>query len=223
MIITSFSDTRRRIGHIHIPKTGGKSVRKSLLDLDDDTGRLFSMQNTKHWTYSQYMESPKGFVRYGQPDVWFTTVRHPASKWLSWYHYTMFGDKLARELSQTKKEYEIRYKLFEEYGPNECIMQNKELVKKLEKIMHLPDCYKSPSVLQFSFIEGAKNIVYFDIETQANELFAWLRKQGYPVEYVHTNRNERNTTAWQEVLTDKTRSFLYSKYYEDYKYFNYEK
>ena len=217
MLITAFNELPR-IGYIHIPKCGGKSVAESFHRINTDDMQL-SMDTTKHWTYMQYKNTPKGYARYGEPDFWFTTVRHPASRWLSWYYYTMHGDKISEK---TAPFYKQRLALFEKYGPNETIMCNKELVAELNDIGILKETYRAPKILMFDYIRGAKNLHIFDIEQHSEKMFLWLNQKGFPIEPIHTNKNKSNSKPWQDILSEKTRKYLFQKQAVDYDYFGYK-
>ena len=61
---------------IHIPKTGGTSVFTWIEENFD-----YVQNGSKHSTINQYKKS------FAQPKNYFSIVRHPVDRILSWYHY----------------------------------------------------------------------------------------------------------------------------------------
>ena len=210
-----FVTADNKLGFIHIPKSGGTSV------IDSFNGNVISVCST-HSAYSEYTGN--------EPEVWFATVRHPAARIHSAFYYQLEWDQkrisgeLGMKAGLTLDFLKERVRLFKDYGFVNSILDQEVKIKYNDiKRKHNIKVNSFLENLQSScyFINGCKNIKTFDIDTNATELFYWLKSIVTDIEYTHSRKN-KNKKFWQDECTPELLDFVKNNYSDDLERFGYK-
>ena len=215
-----FVTDNNQIGFIHIPRTGGTSVSMSFLVAEN--GYSIKHVCRTHAHYSEFLQT--------QPQQWFATIRHPAARLYSGYYYQIEQDQrrvsgaLPMKSDLTVEFLQSRINLFKRYGLEQTVMSadfTKEysLLKQQHNIKSLNVLEQMQSIC--SYVSGCKNIVLFDIETQSQELFDWIKSMVPRINYVHVNRKKQQNN-WKQSVTDGFKKYIEKNYADDLQRFGYD-
>ena len=213
MFVTANPD----LGFIHIPRTGGTSVTRSLENSDCNITQVCRT----HALYKEFSNH--------MPVQWFATVRHPAARLHSGYYYQIEQDKnrlagnLPMKSGLTKDFLHNRIDMFCTYGFEKTILspefcKDYNYLKQKYNIKSLNVLEQMQSICEY--INGCKNIILFDIDTQSTELFDWIKNFIPSAAYVCVN-NKNQAATWKEEMSDKLRDYINNKYKDDLKRFEY--
>lgn len=207
-----------QLGFIHIPRTGGTSVSESF---------ALSPVNIKHVcrTHAHYNE-----YHGSAPAQWFATIRHPAARLHSGYYYQIEQDRkrllgmLPLKSDLTLDFLQARIDLFESYGFEQTIISEKfkkhyQNLKQKHSIQSLNVLEQMQSICKY--IQGCENIILFDIETQADKLFEWIKQYITFVNYTHNN-SKLEKSNWKDQLSDKLIEYIKNNYKDDLARFDYQ-
>ena len=207
-----------RLGFIHIPRCGGTSVAMSFAL---SPGNIKHVCRT-HAHYSEYNGTP--------PTQWFATARHPGARLHSGYYYQLEQDRkrlsgaLSLKSDLTLDFLQERIDLFESYGFEKTIVSNEfkkqyQHLKQKHNIQSLNVLEQMQSVCEY--IQGCENIILFDIETQSQQLFNWIKQYVPYINHTHVNRKEHSSN-WKSEISKQLKSYIQTKYSSDLRRFGYE-
>ena len=175
---------------IHIPKTGGTSVFTWIEENFD-----YVQNGSKHSTINQYKKS------FAQPKNYFSIVRHPVDRILSWYHY-QYKMILYREEKGKPKANDAEIKELYLQGINESftgypnvlfdktilrpqtkyfdnsitfLLKCENLNEDFSKIQQLTGCYKKLPILNTS----KNSTVFADIGLKTKEKIYDIYKEDF--------------------------------------------
>jgi hypothetical protein len=195
---------KHKIIFVHIPKTGGTSIEKSLNALNNESG--YGIKNNKavqHYTwydYKKYMNNK--FNKYYK----FTIVRNPYKKVVSDYFYLKNIQKLNVDNFQNKT--------FDEYLDYcEFIVKNNLFNKTKHHDHFMPQnkfIYKDDNVLMIDKILKFENFEYI--------------KKFMKLKYnVNINHENKNNSKKDIILRDEQKDKIYKIYEKDFILLNYLK
>lgn len=228
-----FLTQNKKLGFIHIPKTGGVSVTQ----LFKDTNNLITVDK-QHATFNEYVNK-NTLVYY--PKYWFATVRHPAARAQSYYYYFIEHDLLRiTGYDRIKANMSVdflhkRIHILVKHGIKKFLLRDRELVeeynywhnyfefrdnKKYQNMWHLR---KLSLKSNFKFIRNCPNIRFFDLSYQANDLNDWLYNFGIkdkiPKKNVTLIKPDRH---WKDEFDDDLLESISIHYKDDFEFFNYK-
>jgi hypothetical protein len=196
-----FSDQHKVI-FIHIPKTGGTSIEKSLNCLNHSSG--YGVENGKamqHYTWKDYK---KNYINRYNEYYKFSIIRNPYDKVLSDYYW--LKNKITVDNFQNKT--------FDEYLDYcEHICKN-----KLYSITHHHDHF----IPQYKFIfDDDKKLKVHEIFKFENfENVKKFMKSKYNCDINHENQNKVSNRI---ILSQKQKDRIYEIYMKDFKLLKYDK
>jgi hypothetical protein len=182
---------------VHIPKSAGTSVKKTLFGNERITHRL---------AMDYYLDSPKDFDAYFS----FAFVRNPYDRVVSAYHYLMQGGKNEGD-KKFRDKYLLEYKNFSDF-----VMRglSKPEILKWWHFMH-----------QFYFVvnnEGNIIVDYIGRFENINEDFEFVAQNLGLVKSL-PNLNKSNRKEYEQFYTKELSDIVYSIYEKDFEYFGYDK
>ena len=215
-----FVTANNKLGFIHIPRTGGTSVAMSFAVAENG-------YDIKHVcrTHALYKEFDGV-----QPQQWFATVRHPGARLHSGYYYQLEQDQrrvsgaLSMKSDLTVEFLHSRIDLFQRYGFEQTVIsaefsQEYNLLKQQYNIQSLNVLEQMQSTCKY--IKGCKNIILFDIETQSQELFDWIKSIVPRINYVHVNGKQQQNN-WKQSVTNGFKQYIEKHYADDLERFGYD-
>lgn len=215
-----FVTSNYKLGFIHIPRTGGTSVVTAFSAAEN--GYDAKQVCRTHAIYKEYIQS--------QPQQWFATIRHPGARLHSGYYYQLEQDRrrimgmLPMKSDLTAEFLQKRIELFEIYGFEQTIVSHDfneqyRWLKQQYQITSLNVLEQMQSICDY--INGCKNILLFDIETQSQELFNWIKSTLPEINILHVNQ-KRHRINWKQEMTDKLTEYIVDKYKDDLEKFGYK-
>lgn len=179
---------------VHIPKTGGMSIQKWLLDNTNS----YVTKGSKHYTLQGLEE------KYGKFDFSFATVRNPWDWCVSWYFFKR--DRALRRINNPKNKgkfsLEYNQKVLEDFEKGfDYFIETTTLQPQNTRIQEIS------SVLKLENIQE-------DIKDIANKFNIDAK-----IPVVNLSNRSRDYTIY---YNNKTKDIVYNKFKEDIKYFNYE-
>lgn len=179
---------------VHVPKTGGMSIQKWLLENIES----HVTKGSKHHS----LDSLKS--KYGEFDFSFTTVRNPWDWCVSWYFFR--HDRALRRISnpRNKGKFSLEYnqKVIEDFDKGfEYFVQTTVLQPQHTRIKGIDSVLK---------LENIQNDIK-DIADRFN-----IKKQ---IPFVNLSNRSRN---YKEYYNNKTKDIVYNKFKNDVTLFNYE-
>lgn len=186
--------------YIHIPKTGGNGILKS----------LFGQGGTGHKRLLDYYKYDK--ARFNR-SYKFTVVRHPYDRFVSAFYYLKSGGISDIDVNVFKKalvEYDDVNEFIEELQVNSLLYFN------VFNYIH----FKSQSF----FLSGeifAKSIDFIGRQEEMGAAFDEIKKH-LDVDPSLELKRSNKTPPYDKELTDKSKRFLYMTYMEDFFAFGYD-
>lgn len=179
---------------VHVPKTGGSSIQRWLLD---NTSSQVT-KSTKHYTL-QKLES-----KYGKFDFSFAVVRNPWDWCVSWYSFTR--DRALRRIQNPKQKgrfsLEYNQQVLDDYEKGfEYFIESTKLTDQHHRTMGV------------SYIMKLENINY-DIQLLKDKFNI---KQELP--YLNTSSRNKD---YREYYNDNTKQIVENKFEKDIKLFGYK-
>jgi len=224
-----------KLGFIHIPKCAGTSMKRAFLQLPKDsrkTGWGIDNWMGTHTRYSTWIRKANERKRHArsEPEKWFTIVRHPCARAVSYYYFQITSDeyRLKNDKIKTwpKETFEKRVQLFKHMGINHVVTWSDEFVSEMQNIdpknYYWNEWLAKQGILseQFLYIEGCNNIKIFKTE-KIEKCYSWL-KEKYDLELDVYHANSSKHGLWQEELSQDTIEILFKKYSRDFKQFGYK-
>ena len=213
-----FVTANNKLGFIHIPRTGGTSVVTAFTSSAVNINQVCRT----HAHYNEYTQA--------NPTQWFATIRHPVARLHSGYYYQIEQDRrrvsgeLRLKSDLTIEFLQKRIDLFETYGFEQTVVSLEfdnryRALKKQHNIKSLNVLEQMQSICKY--IQGCENIVLFDIETQSNKLFNWLKNHIPYVKFTHVNCKV-SSLNWQDQMSDKLIQYVKNNYSDDIERFDYK-
>ena len=221
------------LGFIHIPKCAGTGIRASFQAMPKDIRRTWAFTNFigSHCRYNTWMAKQAERDRYARPEPkkWFTCVRHPVDRAVSYYYFQIASDQQRLDQDNAKtwpiETFEKRIELYKKIGIDDVVLWTEKFQKELVAID--PENTKwikwvnKQGILhaQHLYIEGCPNLRIYKTEN-IQQLYQWLQQDyGLPIENVVANTTTHKT--YQQELNPKTIDLLYRKYKQDFEQFGY--
>ena len=178
---------------VHIPKTGGSSVQKWLLDNTDS----YVAKSSKHHDLNSLEK------KYGKFNFSFTIVRNPWDWCVSWYFFRR--DRALRRIQNPKD----KGKFSLEYNQYVLSEFEKGFDYFIETTQLLQQCNKTTGV---DYIIKLENI-NTDIQVIANKFDITC-----PIPVINQSRRDRDYKLYYNT---KTKDMVYKKFKDDINTFNY--
>lgn len=178
---------------VHIPKTGGSSVQKWLLDNTDS----YVAKSSKHHDLNSLEK------KYGKFNFSFTIVRNPWDWCVSWYFFRR--DRALRRIQNPKD----KGKFSLEYNQYVLSEFEKGFDYFIETTQLLQQCNKTTGV---DYIIKLENI-NTDIKVIANKFDITC-----PIPVINQSRRDRDYKLYYNT---KTKDMVYKKFKDDINTFNY--
>ncbi|WP_185962578.1 sulfotransferase family 2 domain-containing protein [Thalassomonas sp. M1454] len=197
--VYSHLENKYKFIYIHIPKTGGNGILKSLFNLDFGLGHkplelYYKANRTK---FDEYYK--------------FTIVRNPYDRFVSAFNYLKAGGNSQVDIIVLKEE------LTKHRDVNDFISElkkNPELMVNVMNYVHfMPQTYFLKGNIRATSIDhiGKQE----DMETSFNFL-----KNIFSLNNLELKK-QNVTKGYNDTLSYDSKTFLYNLYEEDFRYFDY--
>ena len=221
------------LGFIHIPKCAGSGIRASFKAMPKDVRRSWALVNFigSHCRYNTWTGKQAERERYARPEPkkWFTCVRHPIDRAVSYYYFQIASDQNRLDQDRIKtwprETFEKRIELYKSIGIDDVVTWSKKFQRELVAIDPKNPLWiewiGKQGILdaQHLYIEGCPNLRIYKTE-KIDKLYKWLQEDyGLPVENIVANTSNHKT--YQEELQPNTIDILYNKYQQDFEQFEY--
>jgi hypothetical protein len=210
----------KKLIFIHIPKTGGTSVEKSI-----GTTSLENLYSERRCLYSA-PEILEKFESTEQNKIKFITPQHLTASQLK----TVVGDKLFASYQKftivrnpfDRLVSEYRYVISDNGNMHQKLFRNLSFNEFVNKSLSLPnfaryavfDNHLTPQVEFIDPLRASKKFKIFKYEEIEN-VFEWLNVEPLWL------RKSNNRKPWEEYYTTELKELVYNFYKEDFKKFDY--